>query len=64
MDDLQLMDYFRILNPDKRGNTWRKKTTLNQGRLDYILISESQILWNLTRLNLVIDQNTPSLLQN
>lgn len=26
MSDLQLSDYFRILNPDKRVFTWRKKT--------------------------------------
>lgn len=25
MDDLHLLDYFRILNPDKRAYTWRKK---------------------------------------
>lgn len=25
MSDLQLSDYFRILNPDKRVFTWRKK---------------------------------------
>lgn len=25
MSDLQLSDYFRILNPDKRGFTWTKK---------------------------------------
>lgn len=41
MDDLHLLDYFRILNPDKRAYTWRKKKPLKQGRLDYILISES-----------------------
>lgn len=41
MDDLQLLDYFRILNPDRRVYTWHKKTPLKQGRLDYILISES-----------------------
>ena len=33
MDDLQLLDYFRVLNPDKNP--------LKQSRLDYILISES-----------------------
>lgn len=25
MNDLHLLDYFRILNPDKRAYTWRKK---------------------------------------
>lgn len=28
MSDLQLSDYFRILNPDKRVFTWRKKKTI------------------------------------
>ena len=41
MDDLQLLDYFRVLNPDKKAFTWRKKNLLKQNRLDYILISES-----------------------
>ena len=41
MDDLQIVDYFRVLNPDKKIYTWRKKTPLKQSRLDYILISES-----------------------
>lgn len=41
MSDLQLSDYFRILNPSKRVFTWRKKTPFKQGRLDYILISEN-----------------------
>lgn len=42
MDDLHLLDYFRILNPDKRAYTWRKKNPLKQGRLDYIFVSESR----------------------
>ena len=41
MDDLQIVDNFRFLNPDKEIYTWRKKTPLKQSRLDYILISES-----------------------
>ena len=41
MDDLQQVYYFRVLNPDKKLYTWRKKTPLKQSRLDYILISES-----------------------
>ena len=40
MEDLQLVDYYRILHPEKRVYTWRKKTPLKQGRLDYILISQ------------------------
>ena len=41
MEDLKLIDYFRVLNPDGRIYTWHKKTPLKRGRLDYILISES-----------------------
>ena len=41
MNDLNLVDYFRILNPDKRVYTWHKKNPFKQGRLDYILISEN-----------------------
>ena len=41
MDDSQLLDYYRILNPDKKVFTWRRKTPFKQARLDYILISES-----------------------
>lgn len=41
MSDLCLIDYYRILNPDKKAYTWRKRNPLKQGRLDYILISEN-----------------------
>lgn len=41
MKDLQLVDYYKILHPDRRIYTWRKKNPLKQSRLDYILISES-----------------------
>lgn len=41
MSDLGLIDYYRILNPDKKIFTWRRKTPFKQGRLDYILISEN-----------------------
>lgn len=41
MSDLGLIDYYRILNPDKKAYTWRKKHPFKQGRLDYILISEN-----------------------
>lgn len=41
MDDLQIVDYYRVLNPGKKIYTWRKKTPLKQSRLDYILISNS-----------------------
>lgn len=36
-----LIDYFRILYPDKKAFTWSRKTLFKQGRLDYILISEN-----------------------
>ena len=45
MEDLQLLDYYRILNPDKKVYTWRKKNPFKQSRLDYFLISD--ILSNL-----------------
>lgn len=41
MSDLKLVDYYRVLNPDKRVFTWKKKNPLKQGRLDYILMSEN-----------------------
>ena len=41
MDDLQLVDYYRIMNPNSKAYTWRKRNPLKQGRLDYILISEN-----------------------
>lgn len=41
MDDLQLLDYYRVLHPDKKAYTWRKKNPLKQGRLDYFLIANS-----------------------
>ena len=41
MEDLQLLDYYRILNPDRKVYNWIKKTHLKQSRLDYILISEN-----------------------
>lgn len=40
MKDLQLLDYYRILNPSKKVLIW-KKNPLRQSRLDYIKISES-----------------------
>lgn len=41
MEDLQLIDYYRVLNPDKKVYTWRKKNPLKQDRLDIFLISNS-----------------------
>ena len=41
MDDSRLLDYYRVLNPEKKVFTWRKKTPFKQARIDYILISES-----------------------
>ena len=41
MSDLDLIDYYRVLNPDKKMYTWRKKNPMKQGRLDYFLISEN-----------------------
>ena len=41
MGDLNLVDYYRILNPEKRVYTWRRRNPVKQGRLDYILMSEN-----------------------
>lgn len=41
MEDLQLIDYYRVLNPDKKVYTWRKTNSLKQSRLDILLISDS-----------------------
>ena len=32
MEDLQLIDYYRVLNPDRKAYTWRKQNPLKQGR--------------------------------
>lgn len=36
MDDLYLMDYFRFLNNEKTLNILGVKTSLKQGRVDFI----------------------------
>ena len=41
MEDLQLIDYYRVLNPDRKAYTWRKKNPLKQGRPNFFLISDS-----------------------
>ena len=41
MENLQLIDYYRVLNPDRKAYTWRKKNRLKQGRFDFCLISDS-----------------------
>ena len=41
MNDLNLVDYYRIINPDKKIYTWRRRNPVKQGRLDYILMSEN-----------------------
>ena len=41
MPDLDLIDIFRHCYPNKRLFTWKRFNTLQQGRLDYFLISES-----------------------
>ena len=38
--DLNLLDIWRIRNPDKRRYTWKQKKPVVQGRLDYWLISD------------------------
>ena len=43
MENENLCDVFRFLNPDKMKYTWRKKNPIKQSRLDYFLISESLV---------------------
>ena len=45
MSDLDLKDYFRILNPELKLYTWHKRNPVKRARLDYFLTSE-----NLTNL--------------
>ena len=41
MSELDLIDIFRELNPEKRRFTWRRKNPIKQARLDYFLTSRS-----------------------
>ena len=41
MSELDLIDMFRELNPEKRRFTWRRKNPIKQARLDYFLTSRS-----------------------
>ena len=43
MNDLDLTDSFRNLNPTLKRFSWRKKNPIKQARLDYILTSSSMI---------------------
>ena len=40
MEDLQLSDIWRELNPDCRRFTWRRNNPLQQARLDFFLVSD------------------------
>ena len=42
-DNLNLIDIWREMNPDKRRYTWRKNNPFQQSRLDFFLISDSLI---------------------
>ena len=44
MDKYELVDVWLEVYPEKRGYTWRKFNTVQQGRLDYFLISEELML--------------------
>jgi exonuclease III len=41
MDGLNLVDVFRINNPELKRFTWRRKNPIKQARLDFFLMSES-----------------------
>ena len=40
----ELIDVWREVYPEKRGYTWQKFNTVQQGHLDYFLISEELML--------------------
>ena len=44
MGDLQLVDVWRHLFPDKRGYTWRRFNSVQQSRLDFFLVSDSLLI--------------------
>ena len=44
MDKYELIDVWREVYPEKRGYTWQKFNTVQQGHLDYFLISEELML--------------------
>ena len=41
MSELDLLDVFRHVYPNKQSYTWRRFNSIQQGRLDYFLLSES-----------------------
>ena len=43
MENLDLVDIYRKVYPSKRAYSWRKFNTIQQSRLDYILLSDSLI---------------------
>ena len=43
IDNCDLFDVFRTVYPSKRQYTWRRFNTIQQGRLDYFLISDSLV---------------------
>ena len=43
MNNFDLVDIYRKVFPEKRAYSWRKFNTIQQSRLDYILISDSLI---------------------
>ena len=43
MSDLDLVDVFRKLYPEKNAYSWRKFNSTKQGRLDYFLISDDLV---------------------
>ena len=43
MDFLELVDIYRKVFPNKKSYTWRRFNTIQQSRLDYILISDNLV---------------------
>ena len=43
MENLDLVDIYRVVFPNKKAYTWRKFNTIKQSRLDYFIISNSLV---------------------
>ena len=50
-ENLNLIDVWRIINPETKRYTWRRNTPLQQSRLDYWLIS-AHMLYNMKTTNI------------
>ena len=56
-ENLDLVDVWRIFNPDDKRYTWRQRRPMVQCRLDFFLVSQS-ILGNITLADICPGYNT------